>query len=95
MAELNQLKGDLSGLHILVAGDIMIDRYEMGTAQRLSPEAPVPVVLWRETIDKPGGASNVAANLKSMGCRVSLMGLCGMDADGQRIHQLLTDSGCE
>lgn len=95
MAELNQLKGDLSGLHILVAGDIMIDRYEMGTAQRLSPEAPVPVVLWRETIDKPGGASNVAANLKSMGCRVSLMGLCGMDADGQRIHQLLADSGCE
>jgi rfaE bifunctional protein kinase chain/domain len=93
--ELNILKGDLSHIHIMVLGDVMIDRYTMGTTSRISPEAPVPVILWKKTEDRLGGASNVAANLKSMGCRVSLMGLCGNDPDADILEKLLYEIGCD
>ena len=63
--ELNILKGDLSHLHIMVIGDVMLDRYIMGSVSRISPEAPVPVILWKRTENKLGGASNVAANLRA------------------------------
>jgi len=93
--EIGQLKMDHKDLHILVLGDIMIDRYIRGQATRISPEAPVPVVLWKETEDKLGGASNVVANLKAMGCKTSLMGLCGDDADGQILNHLLSEIACD
>lgn len=93
--ELDILKGDLSHIHIMVIGDVMIDRYIVGTVSRISPEAPVPVILWKRTEDKLGGASNVAANLKAMGCKVSIMGLCGDDADAFLLEKLLQDNGCD
>lgn len=93
--EIESLKQDLSSLHIAVVGDVMIDRYIRGTAHRISPEAPVPVVLQKEVYNKPGGASNVAANLKSMGCRVSLMGLAGSDENANILEKLLQDSACD
>lgn len=93
--EIGQMQKDHKDLHILVLGDIMIDRYMRGQATRISPEAPVPVVLWKETENKLGGASNVVANLKSMGCKTSLMGLCGEDADGIILEGLLKKIGCD
>jgi D-beta-D-heptose 7-phosphate kinase/D-beta-D-heptose 1-phosphate adenosyltransferase len=57
--------------HILVIGDAMIDRYHVGTASRLSPEAPIPVVKQREVIESPGGAYNVLENLRALGCNAT------------------------
>ncbi|MFZ1254730.1 MAG: bifunctional ADP-heptose synthase [Saprospiraceae bacterium] len=93
--ELQILKQDLRDLHILVIGDIMLDRYILGSATRISPEAPVPVVLWKETEDKLGGASNVVSNLKSMGCTASLMGICGNDPEGKTLENLLKEIACD
>ncbi len=93
--ELEILKGDLNHLHIMVIGDVMLDRYIVGAASRISPEAPVPVILWNKTENKLGGASNVAANLKAMGCKVSIMGLCGEDEDASILEKLLRDIGCD
>ena len=59
---------------VLVVGDAMVDRYHTGTARRLSPEAPIPVVKIVRTFDLPGGAGNVKANLESLGCEVVLEG---------------------
>ena len=68
------------GVRVLVAGDVMLDRYWFGATQRISPEAPVPVVHVRETEERPGGAGNVAVNLASLGVQVSVVGITGDDA---------------
>ncbi len=64
---------------VLVAGDIMLDRYWQGPTQRISPEAPVPVVKINHNEDRPGGAANVALNIASLGGQVTLTGLTGAD----------------
>ncbi len=64
---------------LLVVGDIMLDRYWHGGTQRISPEAPVPVVHVNECEDRPGGAANVALNLASLGCQAHLVGATGGD----------------
>jgi D-beta-D-heptose 7-phosphate kinase/D-beta-D-heptose 1-phosphate adenosyltransferase len=74
---------------VAVVGDIMIDRYLYGDTDRLSPEAPVPVVAVRERNAKLGGAANVAANVASMGASCLLVGTVGDDADGAAIRQEL------
>jgi rfaE bifunctional protein kinase chain/domain len=74
---------------IVVVGDIMIDRYLVGDTERLSPEAPVPVVLVRERHAKLGGAANVAANVAALGAHCRLVGVVGDDADGATIRQEL------
>jgi rfaE bifunctional protein kinase chain/domain len=74
---------------VVVVGDIMIDRYIYGDTERLSPEAPVPVVTVRERSAKLGGAANVAANVASMGASCLLVGTVGDDADGAAIRQEL------
>lgn len=68
--------------HILVVGDVMLDRYWHGTSSRISPEAPVPVVKIGQTDDRPGGAGNVALNMAALGCNVSLIGVIGADEAG-------------
>lgn len=68
--------------HILVVGDVMLDRYWHGTSSRISPEAPVPVVNIGQTDDRPGGAGNVALNMAALGCNVSLIGVIGVDEAG-------------
>ncbi len=72
---------------VVVIGDIMIDRYLYGDTDRLSPEAPVPVVTVRERQAKLGGAANVAANVASMGASCLLVGTVGDDGDGATIRQ--------
>ena len=71
---------------ILVVGDIILDRYWMGESKRISPEAPVPVVHGKKVLNRLGGAGNVAANVASLGCSVSLLGYVGQDEDGDLVR---------
>ena len=66
--------------HILVVGDLMLDRFVDGTVTRISPEAPVPVLGQSRCQQMPGGAANVACNLDQLGAKVTLIGACGDDA---------------
>jgi D-beta-D-heptose 7-phosphate kinase/D-beta-D-heptose 1-phosphate adenosyltransferase len=70
---------DFSQAKLLVVGDIMLDRYYVGSTERISPEAPVPVVKVNECEDRPGGAANVAVNAAMLGAHVTLMGFVGAD----------------
>jgi len=74
---------------VVVVGDIMLDRYLVGDTERLSPEAPVPVVTVRERHAALGGAANVAANVAALGARSLLVGVVGDDTDGAAIRQEL------
>lgn len=78
---------------VLVIGDFMIDEYIKGTVERISPEAPVPVVQEVETIQLPGGAGNVVCNLNSLGSQVILAGLCGKDAPGAGLKKMFLKLG--
>lgn len=74
---------------MVVVGDIMLDRYLVGDTDRLSPEAPVPVVTVRERHAALGGAANVAANVAALGAQCRLVGVTGDDADGAAIRREL------
>lgn len=78
---------------ILVAGDLILDRYTFGKARRISPEAPVPVVLVESEEERAGGAGNVMLNLISMGMRVISLGRVGDDATGKELTRLLEEEG--
>ncbi len=78
-----------AGLNVWVIGDIMLDRYIYGQVDRISPEAPVPVMTYRSTTEKPGGAANVALNCQGLGAQVRLMGILGNDPEAESIIQLL------
>ena len=83
----------LQSVHVLVVGDLMLDRYWIGDARRVSQEAPVPVVDVQRTDDRPGGAANVALNVASLGARCTLIGLVGADEGAQVLRDLLTAAG--
>ena len=77
------LSGLLNGFHaarVLVVGDVMLDRFVYGSVERISPEAPIPVVNVERVMDMPGGAANVARNVAAMGARAILLGVVGDDA---------------
>lgn len=78
---------------VLVAGDIMLDRYWHGPTGRISPEAPVPVVRVNELEDRPGGAANVALNMAALGARADLVGLTGEDEAANILEQRLSAAG--
>jgi D-beta-D-heptose 7-phosphate kinase/D-beta-D-heptose 1-phosphate adenosyltransferase len=80
---------------ILIIGDIMLDRYIWGKVQRISPEAPVPVVKKQLVTETLGGAGNVASNLAGLGCQVVLVGLCGQDHRSEVLKQLLNQKGVQ
>ena len=88
-----QLIARMKSSRVAVIGDIMIDRYLIGDTDRLSPEAPVPVVTVRERQARLGGAANVAANVASMGASCLLVGTVGDDGDGATIRQELVVAG--
>ncbi len=78
---------------VAVIGDLMLDRYFWGQVDRISPEAPVPVVNVEKTNVRPGGAANVAWNVISLGCRPDLVGVLGKDSQASEVRSLLRDSG--
>ncbi|WP_114416778.1 bifunctional D-glycero-beta-D-manno-heptose-7-phosphate kinase/D-glycero-beta-D-manno-heptose 1-phosphate adenylyltransferase HldE [Marinospirillum perlucidum] len=80
---------------LLVAGDIMLDRYWQGGTSRISPEAPVPVVRVQDQDDRPGGAANVALNLASLGAQAQLTGIVGQDENARLLGERLQQSGVE
>ncbi len=78
---------------VLVIGDLMLDRYLIGDVQRISPEAPVPVVLLKEQNDRAGGAANVAANLANLGITTRIAGCVGEDAEATTLLALINHLG--
>ena len=82
----------LSKSKTLVFGDVMLDRYVSGAVERVSPEAPVPVLKPIKEEIRLGGAANVALNLSSLGSKVSLIGVTGKDSSSKQIFNLLKDN---
>lgn len=82
-----------SGIKIGVIGDIMLDRYLSGDVERISPEAPAPVVVLREEQFLPGGAANTAANIAALGGKVDLVGLVGCDVAGEALYKVFERYG--
>ena len=80
---------DCSKAHVLVVGDVMLDRYWFGDVSRISPEAPVPVVHVQRTEERPGGAANVARNIASLGGKATLLSVVGDDEAGRSLAALL------
>jgi rfaE bifunctional protein kinase chain/domain len=83
----------LSKARVLVVGDVMLDRYWYGDATRISPEAPVPVLLWQREEERPGGAANVARNCAALGARTQLLSVVGRDEAGDRLVKLMKHEG--
>lgn len=85
----------LAGKRVLVVGDVMADHYVWGKVERISPEAPIPVVhVSREEV-RPGGAANVAFNIAALGGKVSLAGIVGADAMASTLRSLLGAKGID
>ncbi|MEW6612122.1 MAG: D-glycero-beta-D-manno-heptose-7-phosphate kinase [Pseudomonadota bacterium] len=94
----------LGRARVLVAGDVMLDRYWHGAVERISPEAPVPIVRVQREEERPGGAANVAMNIAALGAGVNLLAPVGLDEAAGRLetllagqgvsHQLLPDRAC-
>jgi rfaE bifunctional protein kinase chain/domain len=82
-----------AGLRVIVAGDLILDRYWWGSASRLSPEAPVPVVKRERTSVRPGGAANTAVNLAALGATAELFGIAGEDRDADELRTALSAAG--
>ena len=78
---------------VLVVGDIMLDRYWFGEVERISPEAPVPVVRVVKREDRLGGAANVARNIVALGAQATLIGFVGEDEAAVGVRQLLSEAG--
>ena len=80
-------------LRVMVIGDVMVDAYIFGKVERISPEAPVPVVLVEKRVNLLGGAANVALNLRSLGAEPVLCSVIGHDSKGEDFRQLLSEAG--
>jgi len=95
MPDLTHLEEKLQRARVLVVGDAMLDRYLFGDVERISPEAPVPVVRVTREEARLGGAANVALNVKSVGAHVTLIMVVGSDEPATRLQQLLQEKGIE
>ena len=92
---LDTVRGNMASARVLVVGDVMLDRYWFGSADRISPEAPVPVVRVGRSESRLGGAANVALNALKQGVNVDLLSIRGDDAEGVELEQLITASGIQ
>jgi len=92
---LPQLLNDIRDRRVLVVGDAMLDRYWYGGVERISPEAPVPVIAVTKVDERPGGAANVARNVRALGARCSLLSIAGDDADAATLERLLREDRIE
>lgn len=89
------IESDWRKLRVLVVGDVMLDKYVWGDVERISPEAPVPVVRANWQDEQPGGAANVAMNMAHLGASVTVAGFAGEDKDQQQLEMLLAEAGIE
>src|ERR1700729_3839990 len=94
-AELIELVQKLGQPRVLVVGDLMLDRYVWGNAERISQEAPVVLLRADKREERLGGASSVATMLRALGAHTSVIGVVGTDADGFRARHILTDLGID
>lgn len=85
----------LAASSVLVVGDVMLDRYWFGEVNRISPEAPVPVLHVQRQEDRLGGAANVALNIQTLGGQATLLSMVGQDEPAQRLRTLLTERGVQ
>ena len=92
---LNLLEGGFGRLKVLVVGDVMLDRYIHGDVERISPEAPVPVLRHARRYERAGGAANVAMNLAGLGCQTFLAGFWGSDAEQAELAAILERAGID
>jgi len=93
--ELLRLLDELGTPSVLILGDLILDQYVTGEVRRISPEGPIPVLAARHTELRLGGAGNVAANLRSMGAEVQVLGVIGRDRRGDRLLGLLDELGAD
>jgi D-beta-D-heptose 7-phosphate kinase/D-beta-D-heptose 1-phosphate adenosyltransferase len=93
--ELLRILDELARPRVLIVGDLILDRYLTGDVDRISPEAPIPVLAARHDEERLGGAGNVAANLVAMEAEVGVVGLVGNDESGQRVRELLAALGVD
>src|SRR5436190_23321802 len=87
-----ELVENLPQSKIVLIGDLMLDRYVYGNAERLSPEAPVPVLHYQRQEFRLGGAASVAANLAALQARTCVIGVIGGDPEGDQIERLLRET---
>lgn len=88
-----QNTGRLDSASLLIVGDVMLDRYWFGEVERISPEAPVPVVRVQTTEERPGGAANVARNITALGAQATLLSVVGRDEAGETLLRLIKEAG--
>ena len=89
--DFDKLFADISKMKVAVIGDVMLDTYWWGNVERISPEAPVPVVAVSKKENRIGGAGNVALNVQALGATVALLTILGDDDDGVQLKKLLQD----
>jgi rfaE bifunctional protein kinase chain/domain len=92
---MNPTKQQLAKARVLVVGDAMLDRYWHGAVERISPEAPVPVVKVSREEERIGAAANVAYNISTLGAQASFLGVVGDDEPGHRLEVLLKETGIQ
>ena len=95
MALITSYINNFKNVRVLCVGDIMLDEFVYGSVKRISPEAPVPVFQPTRKTKMLGGAGNVAANLRALGCKTTFMGVVGDDNQGRLIKQKLTELGAD
>lgn len=93
--ELTKLFKNISRLHVVVVGDVMLDNYWWGEVDRISPEAPVPVVKLKKREARMGGAANVAMNCRALGARVTLASVVGKDHEGHMLCDMAGQEGID
>lgn len=92
---IEQLFAAFNKMHVLIIGDVMIDAYTEGIVERMSPEAPVPVLSVRKRYNRLGGAANVALNIKALGAEPLICSVIGNDSKGDTLLQLLRNQGLD
>src|SRR6476620_8632655 len=93
--DFDKLFNDIANLKVAVVGDVMLDTYWWGNVDRISPEGPVPVVAVTKKEYRIGGAGNVALNLSSLGCSVSVISVIGKDQEGTQLKHLMESNGID
>ncbi len=92
-ARFSAWRGRVAATRLLIVGDVMLDRYWFGEVERISPEAPVPVVKIARSEERPGGAANVARNAHTLGAQTTLLSVTGADEAGTALARLLEADG--